>query len=488
MEKQKEVQKEYEEYQYMLDTETWKKELSQFKLSSSEKISKNPKVSIIIANYNNAPYLKKMMDSLVQQTIGIEQLQVMFIDDCSTDHSLKVIEPYLERYPNIEIYQLLENTGGAHGPRNVGIVNARGEYSVFLDADDWYDLNALKYLSDLLDDSHDDFAVSGLIQSTDGHLMLKSKPYYVDGSFKNRSIQELPAEFYGWLGPQAIMLRTSLIHNNNLHFVNQRVADDVLFFYEAMRFSKTITQGERLTTYLNRDADNESLSKSINRTFMISWLRALSYINQQFPDDLSKERMLARRLEWLIYDFCIRRDTGYPFSKKRLQDFKVQMDQYLGELNFDPSPYFRSDVRQIIWTFLQTNDIDGLYWFIQCQSIRWVLVNRFGYVSKTERSYYYPRLLKRFPAVRMNAYAEATQRDGNTLSLNVYTHQKITGFEIKELKNPFETRQRLAFKKISETSYQVELPEKFSNKESRFTIVFDNYLEIGVKDFSKFFA
>ena len=80
-----------------------------------------------------------MMDSLVQQTIGIEQLQVMFIDDCSTDHSLKVIEPYLERYPNIEIYQLLENTGGAHGPRNVGIVNARGEYSVFLDADDWYD-------------------------------------------------------------------------------------------------------------------------------------------------------------------------------------------------------------------------------------------------------------------------------------------------------------------------------------------------------------
>lgn len=111
MEKQKEVQKEYEEYQYMLDNETWKKELSQFKLFSSEKISKNPKVSIIIANYNNAPYLKKMMDSLVQQTIGIEQLQVMFIDDCSTDHSLKVIEPYLERYPNIEIYQLLENTG-----------------------------------------------------------------------------------------------------------------------------------------------------------------------------------------------------------------------------------------------------------------------------------------------------------------------------------------------------------------------------------------
>lgn len=57
---------------------------------------------------------------------------------------------------------------------------------------------------------------------------------------------------------------------------------------------------------------------------MLSWLRALSYINQQFPDDLSKERMLARRLEWLIYDFCIRRDTGYPFSKSDYKTLKYR--------------------------------------------------------------------------------------------------------------------------------------------------------------------
>ena len=58
-------------------------------------------------------------------------------------------------------------------------------------------------------------------------------------------------------------------------------------FMKPCDFQNHYTRG-RLTTYLNRDADNESLSKSINRTFMLSWLRALSYINQQFPDDLSK--------------------------------------------------------------------------------------------------------------------------------------------------------------------------------------------------------
>ena len=80
---------------------------------------------------------------------------------------------------------------------------------------------------------------------------------------------------------------------------------------------------ERLTTYLNRDADNESLSKSINRTFMLL-VACVKLYQSTVSDDLSKERMLARRLEWLIYDFCIRRDTGYPFSKSDYKTLKYR--------------------------------------------------------------------------------------------------------------------------------------------------------------------
>ncbi|WP_249274561.1 glycosyltransferase family 2 protein [Candidatus Enterococcus clewellii] len=481
------VKEEFKDYQYLLDDVSWKEELSDFELYTSKIVVSEPKVSVIIANYNNGPYLKKMMDSLVNQTLDINNIQVMFIDDCSTDNSIEVIKNYIAFYPNLEIYQLKENTGGAHGPRNVGIMNARGEYSVFLDSDDWYDLNGLKYLSDLLDESGDDFVVSGLVQSVDGYLSLKSKPYYSDGDFKNRSIQELPTEFYGWLGPQAIMVRTSLVHDNNLHFVNQRVADDVTFFYEALRLSKTITQGKELTTYLNRDADNDSLSKSINRTFMISWLRALGYINQEFPDDSSKERMISRRLEWLIYDFCIRRGTGYKFSKSRLLDFKEQMDLYLGKLNFDPSIHFRSDVRQVIWKFLKQNDIDGLYFFIQCQAIRWVLVNKLGIKKKIGNSYFYPSLLNRLPKIRLNAYAIAESFSDNQLIVKVYTHQKVIGFEARNLKEPFSKRKRVPYKQISDTDYQVTIPTDYIDKENRFTVVFDNYLEVGIQNFKRIY-
>lgn len=481
------LDEEFEAYQYSLESSVWQESLPTFQFYASENVSSTPKVSVIIANFNNESYLNNMMDSLVQQTIGLEQLQIMFIDDKSTDDSLEIIRPYVEHYQGIEVYALDQNTGGAHGPRNVGILNARGDYLVFLDADDWYDLDALRYLSQLLDASGDDFAVSGLVQSRNGEISLKSKPYFYDGDFKNRSIQDLPAEFYGWLGPQAIMLRRSLVIENKLHFVNQRVADDVTFFYEAMRFAKTITQGKELTTYLNRDADNVSLSKSINRQFMISWLRALSYINMTFPDDISKERFLARRIEWLIHDFCLKRDIGYKFSKMRLQDFKSQLDRYLGTITFDPSPYFRNDFRKTAWQYLTKNDISGLYRFILLFSVRWVLNRKLGMKTRKQDTYYFPQLFRGLIETRLDAYAEAVSYADGKIKAKVFSYKEVVGFEIYDIKRPYGTRMQLIHQRESENEYQITLPDDYDDNKKRFVVVFEDYSEIGVQDFRKVF-
>lgn len=475
------VQQEFETFQYNLENKTWQTTLPSFQLAYSAVRAIQPKVSVIIANFNNALYLKKMMDSLVQQTIGLEQLQIMFIDDKSTDDSLEIIRPYVEHYQSIEVYALDQNTGGAHGPRNVGILNARGDYLVFLDADDWYDLDALRYLSQLLDASGDDFAVSGLVQSRNGEISLKSKPYFYDGDFKNRSIQDFPAEFYGWLGPQAIMLRRSLVIENKLHFVNQRVADDVTFFYEAMRFAKTITQGKELTTYLNRDADNVSLSKSINRQFMISWLRALSYINMTFPDDVSKERFLARRIEWLIHDFCLKRDIGYKFSKMRLQDFKSQLDRYLGTITFDPSPYFRNDFRKTAWQYLTKNDISGLYRFILLFSVRWVLNRKLGMKTRKQDTYYFPQLFRGLIETRLDAYAEAVSYADGKLKLNVFSYKKMVGFEVRSISQPYASRKKLIYQNLSENEFQVTLSDGFDDVQNRIIVNFEDYSEISLR-------
>lgn len=67
------MKKEFQDFDYDLTDMSWKQEVSTFQLMQSKIIHKSPKVSVIIANYNNAPYLEQMMTSLVTQTIGIEK-------------------------------------------------------------------------------------------------------------------------------------------------------------------------------------------------------------------------------------------------------------------------------------------------------------------------------------------------------------------------------------------------------------------------------
>ena len=78
----KNLKEEFTSFNYFND-DKWKTELPNFTLETSERIVKKPKVSVVIANYNNGPYLSKMLDSLIYQTIGLEKLQILFVDDKS---------------------------------------------------------------------------------------------------------------------------------------------------------------------------------------------------------------------------------------------------------------------------------------------------------------------------------------------------------------------------------------------------------------------
>lgn len=478
-----ELQEEFS-YHNFLNNEKWKLNLPTYEKISSELVFNTPKVSVIIANYNNAPYLERMLDSLVNQTISLEKLQLLFIDDKSTDNSAEIVEKYLQKYSSIEFYQLKENTGGAHGPRNVGILNARGDYLVFLDADDWYDENALQYMSESLENSGDDMGFFGLVQSINGKLTLKSKAYFFDGNKKERDIQELSSAFYEWLGPQGIMVKRSLIEKYNLHFPSQRVGDDVTFFYEAMRFSKKITQGERLTTYLNRDDNNVSLSKTVNRDFMISWLRALSYINQTFPDDISKEKFLARRLEWLVYNFGLRRDVGYKFSLKRIIDFKMNIDRYLGKINFDPAIYFRTGARKIVWKYLLLEDYRGVVRFNRWHSLRHIMKKYLGIMRREENQYFYPVLNSKIPKIAINMRAIAVNRVENHVMIQIYTNGIFNHFEIRNKLQPFD-RSKLSTKKVSLTEYRVDIPLEIDIEMYDFWVIYNNYQEQKIERIEK---
>lgn len=128
-----------------------------------------PKISIIVPVYNTEKYLAKCLDSLVNQTLT--DIEIIIINDGSTDNSEKIIKEYQKKYSNI-VYIKNTNHGQGHA-RNLGITAAKGEYLTFVDSDDYVELNMLE---ELYDETCD--VVVGDIKQIIGENQVYLKNYY----------------------------------------------------------------------------------------------------------------------------------------------------------------------------------------------------------------------------------------------------------------------------------------------------------------------
>jgi len=107
---------------------------------------KKPLISVIVPCYNVEKYIDRCIESIVGQTIGIENLQVIIVDNASTDSTLEMMRKWEEKFPeDILIITYAENVG-AGGARNIGLCYADAEYVSFVDSDDWVDLDMYEIL------------------------------------------------------------------------------------------------------------------------------------------------------------------------------------------------------------------------------------------------------------------------------------------------------------------------------------------------------
>lgn len=97
----------------------------------------NYKLSLIIPVYNTAKYLKRCLDSVVNQTC-FEQIEVIVVNDGSTDNSQLIIDAYAVKFNNIRSF--VKSNGGLSDARNFGLQYVTGKYLAFLDSDDWVDI------------------------------------------------------------------------------------------------------------------------------------------------------------------------------------------------------------------------------------------------------------------------------------------------------------------------------------------------------------
>lgn len=92
-----------------------------------------PKVSVIMPTYNCGKYIAESVQSVCAQTMP--DWELIIVDDCSTDNTQEILQPYLQKFPNIHYYKLEQNSGPAVA-RTAAIQKATGKYIAFLDSDD----------------------------------------------------------------------------------------------------------------------------------------------------------------------------------------------------------------------------------------------------------------------------------------------------------------------------------------------------------------
>ena len=101
------------------------------------------KISVIVPVYNTEKYIKKCLDSIINQTYS--NIEIIIINDGSTDNSELIINEYLKEYPDKIKYYKKEN-GGLSDARNYGVTKATGDYICFVDSDDYIDINLFESL------------------------------------------------------------------------------------------------------------------------------------------------------------------------------------------------------------------------------------------------------------------------------------------------------------------------------------------------------
>lgn len=196
-------------------------------------------VSIIVPVYNVENYLSKCLDSLINQTY--KDIQIICINDGSTDHSSEILQEYAQKDIRIKITD--KENGGLFSARHEGLKYVKGDYILFVDSDDYVDKALIEKCINKTQDNPDiivfgAFSVKNNTIKYGGYDYSKIPCKYINKTFNKddfkKDIFKFPAT--AW----SKMYRTNFIKENNIRFQEIRNGEDQLFFIHCMLSAEKI--------------------------------------------------------------------------------------------------------------------------------------------------------------------------------------------------------------------------------------------------------
>ena len=235
--------------------------------------------TVAISAYNIESYVKRAIDSVLNQTFTDYELLV--IDDCSKDNTVQIIEESLNGKGII--LKTIKNSGTAAASRNIAIDNAQGEYLLFLDGDDeLYSKDTLKEIDELIKDNTYDIVYLGY------ENVGKSENYYRISNKENstRKARLICDESFS---VSSKVWNVKFLRENNLKFNEGMYYEDELFSIKSNILAKVTTFGEFPIFKYHRNREGSVMTKPTIKKCS-DWYRMLAEVTELYEITPKEDR------------------------------------------------------------------------------------------------------------------------------------------------------------------------------------------------------
>lgn len=255
-------------------------------------------LSVISPVYNGAKYLEPFLISVLQQSFP--HFELIMVDDGSTDSSVEIIKSYQKKDSRIHLIE--QNHKGAGSARNFGLSQAKGQYIIFLDCDDWFSDDFFKTMIDRIEVDQSDIAVCEFfIYNQQTGETEKS----VISETGNQNIERTNLVFDIFApNPWTKLYRVSFLKQNQLLFQEIPSCNDWSFAYTSLACAEKISVIRKPLVYYRTKTTTSISSYRYKRTKDIVW--AIKHLRQELKSralfSQYKEGFARKSISHLVYE------------------------------------------------------------------------------------------------------------------------------------------------------------------------------------------
>ena len=249
--------------------------------------------------YNSENYLKTTINSILNQSIGFNNLELIIIDDNSTDSTKDIIKDFSNKYENI-VYKFLDkNLGHPGAVRNKGMEIASADYFMFCDHDDEYDEKLCETLYNTI--THEE---CDLVGCNNYIIDALNQPFKID------TFDETDAKTY--ISPENIFYYTNvyvwtkifkkeIISKNSIKYISGGIGEDTIFCLDYLLYSKSAIHLNNYYGYYHHiRGDNLSTS---NMKWILDYFDMIEVINEKFGkylNDIDADKFYQNRINSIL--------------------------------------------------------------------------------------------------------------------------------------------------------------------------------------------